>query len=250
MTYNVSIGFGAGQMFLTPAQGGGPVRIGILQEPSLDMSFDEKPLYGQNQWAVAIARGKAKGSVKAKFAQIDSGAIVKCFLGVTPIAGQDITTDLEPGAVPNAGPYTVQVLGHTHWTTDLGVVYATTGQPLTAVAPGSEAAGKYSVAAGTYTFAAADANAAVLISYQQNDTTTGFKSTMTNQPMGTAVYFQTDLFQSNPEVTGQQWGLRCYRCHSSKMTLPFKQDDWTIPEMESSIQANAAGKVMDFNTPN
>ena len=90
----------------------------------------------------------------------------------------------------------------------------------------------------------------MLISYGWNDLTNGFKTSLTNQPMGTSSYFQLDLFQSNPEAPGTQWGMRLYRCKSSKLMLATKQDDWTIPEFDASIQANAAGQVLDINTPN
>lgn len=255
MPYVQSVGFGSGFMFMTPAAGGTPVRVGILQEGSFDVSFDEKPLYGQNQWPVALARGKAKGAIKSKFAQIDKDAIGKIFFGGSPAVGQDQTKDLEAATVPvTPGPYVVTVASAVNYVADLGVFYALTGQPLEQVAAGSEAAGKYSVVTsgankGKYTFAAADQGAAVLISYQINDATVGYKTTLSNQPMGTVSYFQLDTFQNNPESAGSQWGMRFYRCASSKLTLPFKQDDWTITEFDASVQANAAGKVMDFNSP-
>jgi hypothetical protein len=250
MTWNVSLGFGSGVMFVTPS-GGSPLRVGVMQDVSFDISFDQKPLYGQNQWPIALARGKAKGSIKAKTAQIDSGVIGTLILGGTPVPNQNIMYDLEAHAVPaNPGPYLVTVNNHLNPITDLGVFYATTGQQLTQVAAGAEAAGKYSYipATGTYTFAAADQGAAILVSYE-TAATSGFVTTLTNQLMGTVNYFQTDLYQNNPEVAGSQWGMRLYRCASEKLALATKQDDWIIPEFDATVQANAAGKVLDFNTP-
>ena len=94
MTWNVSLGFGSGVMFVTPS-GGSPLRVGIMQDVSFDISFDQKPLYGQNQWPIALARGKAKGSIKAKTAQIDSGVIGALILGGTPVPNQNVIYDLE-----------------------------------------------------------------------------------------------------------------------------------------------------------
>lgn len=63
------------------------------------------------------------------------------------------------GAVPAA-----QLYGP--WAEDAGVTYAATGLPLAAVTPGTAlAAGQYSVQAGVYTYAAADAGAALLVAY-------------------------------------------------------------------------------------
>lgn len=249
MAYNESLGFGSGVMYMTSAAGGTPVRVGILQDVSFDISFDEKPLYGNSQFPVALARGKAKGTIKAKFARLDAIAIGSMFFGGTPVAGQEVIADLEAGVVPAAPAYTITVIHSSNWKEDKGVFYAASGQPLVKVAS-SPASGQYSVASGIYTFSSADASTALLISYAWNDGSTGYKTTVTNQPMGTVSYFQTDLYQINPEVPGTQWGLRLYRCASSKLAFNTRQDDWLIPEFDASVQANAAGKVLDFNTPN
>lgn len=253
MAYAKSFGFGSGFMFMTPATTNPtPVRVGVMQNVSIEISFDEKPLYGQNQFPEAVARGKAKASCKCEFAQIDSQAISSIFLGGTPVAGQGIIVDLEAQTLTG----TSKAVSHsgTAFSADLGVFYATTGQPLSRAASGSEAAGVYSVttsgtAGGTYVFASADSTASLLFSYAY-DAATGFKTAITNQPMGTFARFQTDLFQNNPEVSGGEWGARLYACASSKLSLATKQDDWIIPSMDFSIFANAAGKVLDFNTPN
>ena len=50
------------------------------------------------------------------------------------------------------------------WGSDLGVTYATTGAPLTAVSA-SPGTGQYVVSAGTYGFSATDAGKSVSISY-------------------------------------------------------------------------------------
>jgi hypothetical protein len=68
------------------------------------------------------------------------------------------------GIPPAPGPYTVTAMSpFGPWATDAGVAYAN-GAPLTAVA-GTPGAAQYNVSGGTYTFAAADAGAEVLISY-------------------------------------------------------------------------------------
>lgn len=250
-TYNQSLGFGSGFIYMTQlgVTTPTPIRVGVLQDVSFDISWEEKELYGQNQWAIAIANGKAKGSIKAKSATIDAKMIGTMILNGAPVAGQEQVADLEGHAVPASTPFTVTVTNSAHWTRDLGVFYATTGQPLQAVASGPTV-GQYTVASGVYTFAAADEGAAVLMSYAWNDTTSGLKTSVTNQPMGASNYFSLDLFQNNPQVSGSQWGMRLYRCKSSKLSLATKQDDWIIPEFDASVQADAAGRVLDLNTPN
>lgn len=257
MAYYKSFGFGSGWMFMTPASTSfpTPVRIGVMQNVSLDFTFDEKPLHGQNQFPEAVARGKAKCSCKCAFAQIDSKAIATVFLGGTPASGQEIIVDLQA----QTGAATFQISTTAAFVSDLGVFYATTAQPLTQVTAGSETTGSYSVVQtsgstnGRYTLSAGDSGAALLVSYKKTDTGNGFKTTIANAAMGAYVPFQTDLFQKNPEVTGgssDQWGARLFKCASNKLSLATKQDDWIIPDMDFSIYANAAGNVMDFNTPN
>ncbi|MFZ1923484.1 MAG: hypothetical protein WAU57_17820, partial [Xanthobacteraceae bacterium] len=71
----------------------------------------------------------------------------------------------EAATVPAApGPYNVAVAApFGPWAGDCGVTYAG-GTALTAVA-GTPGAGQYNVSAGVYSFAAADAGAAVLLTY-------------------------------------------------------------------------------------
>ena len=71
---------------------------------------------------------------------------------------------LENLVVPATGPYTITVSRATQWNGDGGVTYASSGLVMSPVT-GVPTIGKYSVAAGVYTFAAADARASVTINY-------------------------------------------------------------------------------------
>ena len=107
----------------------------------------------------------------------------------------------EAAAVPGApGPYSVTAAApFGPWASDLGVTYAN-GTALTAVA-GSPAAGQYNVAAGVYTLAAADAGAAVLVSY-------GFVPAAINNAciewVAERYRYRTRIGQSAQTVQGQQ----------------------------------------------
>ena len=71
----------------------------------------------------------------------------------------------EAQVVPVVSPWTANALApYGAWAADLGVVYAATGDPLSAV-PTAPTTGEYCVAGGAYTFSADDAGAAVTISY-------------------------------------------------------------------------------------
>ncbi len=114
------------------------------------------------------------------------------------------TVEGESAAVPAApGPYTVTAqapLGP--WASDAGVVYssgANSGTTLTPVA-GTPSAGQYNVASGVYTFAAADAGAAVSISY-------GFIPAAINNAciewVAERYRYRTRVGQSSQSVSGQ-----------------------------------------------
>lgn len=107
----------------------------------------------------------------------------------------------EAAAVPGApGPYNVSAAApFGPWASDAGVSYAD-GAALTAVA-GSPGAGQYNVSAGLYTFAAADAGAALLISY-------GFIPAAVNNAciewVAERYRYRTRIGQSAQTVAGQQ----------------------------------------------
>ena len=237
-------------LFGTPSTANAtPVRFGIIQDVSLDVSFTTKQLFGGYQFPVAIGRGTAKITGKAKFARIDAEVLNTLFFNLTTgSTKQIITVDAEPGstAIPTT-PYQLTVSNSATFEADLGVNYATTGQPMTKVAS-SPAAGQYSVSAGVYTFASADTGATVLISYTYTHATLGSSTTITNPVLGTATPFQIDFYQKDPNNT-QQWGLRLYSCVSSKLTLATKMEDFTIPEFDFEAYANGANNIGVLNLP-
>ena len=87
--------FGAGNMYATPLQDAWgnaiivptPIPLMVLQEGQVDISGDIKELYGQNQFAVAVGRGKVKMGIKVKPARIFAAAWNALFFGQTLVSG-------------------------------------------------------------------------------------------------------------------------------------------------------------------
>lgn len=249
-------GFGAGALWGTPstdADGNAisnptPLLFGVLQEVSVDISGDIKELYGQNQFAEAVARGKTKISCKAKFGRINGLHLNSLFFGQTVSSGiladyYDTTGSPIPA---NPGPYTITpaVPSGGTWARDLGVRDAN-GNPMTLVAA-APATGQYSVAAGVYTFAAADADMTVFISFAYTATsTTAKKSTVMNKAMGAAPAFRCDLSDG---YLGGQTALSLYKCIATKLSFATKLDDFMIPDFDFSAFADANGRVLDWGT--
>jgi len=126
---------------------------------------------------------------------------------------------------------------------DEGVVYAATGLPLTKVAS-SPSAGQYSVAAGVYTFNAADAGKAVLATYTYTLSSSGQKIAVTNQLIGTTPTFQA-LFYTT--FQGQAVTLQLNNCTSSKLSFGTKLEDFAMPEFDFTCFADSAGNVMTWS---
>lgn len=215
-----------------------PAQFGTLQDISVDFDFTSKPLMGQYQIAVAVARGGMKVDLKAKSATINSGIFNQSFFGQTQTVGGRTTSLNESWAIPTT-PYQVTVTNSATFTTDLGVVYNATGVRLTRVAS-SPATGQYSVSAGVYTFAAADTTLTVLISYAYTTSTGSQLITITNQLMGSAPTFQVNLTNT---YASKLLALQLNACISTKLSLPFKNEDWTISEIDISAFTDATNTL-------
>ncbi len=245
------IQFGAGYLYGVPThdQTGAaianptPIQFGTMQEVGVDMSFDAKKLYGAKQFPVAVARGKGSLSFKAKVADIDGNVLSGLFFGHTPTAGIKATVNNFAAAIP-ASPYTVTVTPPSTGTyvTDLGVIDASTGLAMKRVAS-APATGQYSVntSTGAYTFAAADTGKGVLISYEYSATsTTALSGAISNQLMGYSPFFSVTM---NNSYQGKVLTLKFNRCMSSKFSLPFKNEDFTVPDFEFEAMADDAGNI-------
>lgn len=242
--------FGAGIVFatqLTDATGAAialptPVELGVLQEVSVDISWDTKTLYGNKQFPVDAGRGKGKVGGKAKVAQL-SGALMNNL-----VFGQGLTTGMlayqyDTTGTTIATSVTPTIPGSGTWAGDMGVKDAN-GNPMKRVAS-APATGQYSVSAGVYTFAAADVGKIAYISYQYAQTTTGNRIDVLNLPMGYAPSFTLDLMQPK---NGQQLGLRLYKCIGSKFSMSTKQDDYMVPEFDFEGFADSMGRVFTVST--
>lgn len=231
-----------------------PAFLGVLQEVTINLDTTLKGLLGQRRVNVAMAAGQLKVTGTAKFARIQMTQMTNLMVGGTTTVGTQPLMPLtgEAGTVPGTSTYTITVSQSATFVEDLGVFYASgskAGQQLQPVAASSEATGKYSVAAGVYTFAAGDASAPVLIYYRYTSST-GFQNAFVNPMMGTAPTFQLNL---ENQWTDQQGAVKSlylllHACQSSKLSLPMKNQDWTIQEFSFEASADASGNVFTWGT--
>jgi hypothetical protein len=220
--------FGSGILYATPSGANAtPVQFGALQDVSADFSRTTKTLYGQGQQALAIGAAQLKATAKAKMGFISGATYANLFYGVAIATGTVKLAQNEAGSIPATTTYTVTVTNSATWTIDLGVLY-TNGNAFTKVAS-APTAGQYSVAAGVYTFAAADASTAVLISYEYSVAASGSTISIGSILQGVQPIITLDLYRGY-NGTGERH--RLWACVSSKLSIPTKMADFGISEMD------------------
>lgn len=220
--------FGAGRFFgINAVTNPTPTRFQTMQDSSVDFKASTKSLHGENRLPVAVAIGEVNITGKVTLGANNSRMFADLLFSVAQVTGSILEADKEAQSVP-ATPYQVTVTNSATWTTDLGVT-KTDGTVLTRVASGPTT-GQYSVAAGVYTFAAADTLLPMLISYLYTSSTIGSEIVVANTPMGPAGSFtgvmvmpygtEQDVFTFNNCIT-QGAGIANKNGDYAKPTFDF-----------------------------
>lgn len=180
---------------------------------------------------------------------IPPGAYVLSKTSTTVTLSSNLLIDVPSTTVITFGPAVV-VTNSAHFENDLGVFYGSSGNQLTCVAAGMEAQGSYSVnAGGGYAFAVGDVGAALLF-YYDFSITTAKQITVTNQLMGSGPSFQLNLkeqYTNNAGVVNTMF-VKLNACRSSKLTLPFKNVDYTIEEFDFQAFADSSNTIGAITT--
>ena len=226
-----------------------PALLGTLQDITVDFDRKIESLQGQNQVAVALGGAELKITGKAKYARMQATQYNNLFFG-QPAANVSTPAMLEMAtgeAVPATGATSFTVTNHASYVEDLGLFYAATGVQLTPIPSGVPVSGQYVPGAantGTYTIAAADDVLAFTCYYTYTITSGGTKialSTLLKGPMPT---FEMTMKQSfNYFGTNKELILQLNACSSSKLSLPFSNQKFTISELDFQAQADASNNV-------
>lgn len=239
--------FGSGTLYgVNSVANSTPAKFGALQGISLDIAFSTKELYGQQNFPITVARGTGKITGKASNATFQARAFNDLFFNNTMTTGKTVTQIDEAGTIPSpSGPYTITSSNSAQFVTDLGVIDKATGNLMAKVAS-APTTGQYSVAAGVYTFAAADAGKPVLLNYQYNVAASGSKIVIAQQLIGVAPKFKV-VFST--KYDGQQIDLQLNACVATKLSFASKQEDFAMPDFEFSAFADDSGTVGEWNFP-
>ncbi|WP_174301871.1 hypothetical protein [Caulobacter sp. S45] len=235
--------FGAGFLWGTPVNGA-PVMFAALQSCSMDVSFDQKTMYGQSAFALEMARGKGKIDFKAAVGRIDPVLFNAIFWNQGLSSGQVRTAVAEPATPSEAGGVgTYVAVNGAAFRVDLGVYDSAHGRFLTRLGSGTPAEGQYTVnpANGAYTFSSADIAPNLKVYYTYGSASTGSTISVSNPVMDAGPVFRADLVQS---FRGRQSVLTAWACQSFKLSMPLKQDDFTLPEISFSALDDGTGAVL------
>jgi hypothetical protein len=216
-----------------------PVQFGVLQKGEVKFAGTNKELFGQYQFPQDVARGPVKVTGKATSAQLFSNYFDLFFgQGVTIGAGTAFALNEAHSIPAPSGPYTVTTTNSGNFAADWGVRYAATGIPFQHVAS-LTAAGQYTYSAGVYTFDAADASAAVQISYEYTSTAPN-ELILANQLMGSTPTFSLVVPTS---YKGNIFNIHLNACISESLSFPFSNQDYSIPEFDFQAYADASNNL-------
>lgn len=242
------ITFGSGKAYVSPlsdAYGNAiaiptPVEIGGMQEFSFEMSGDTKEFHGQGRFPIAVAQGKVKANGKFKGAVLDGRTLNSLFFGSNMSSGTMTSVYADQAGTTVAASVTVAPPNSGTVTEDLGVSDSL-GRPMVRVAS-APTTGQYAVniATGVYTFAAADVGKKVYIDYRYSFASALAKSiNLENLEMGTTARMRL-VYEGS--FNGGKGLLLLESVIVPKLHLfGSKNDDFSVPELEYTAQANAAG---------
>lgn len=217
--------FGAGRFFgINSVTNPTPMRSLLPQDISIDFKQGTKELRGEKKLPAAIAAGDMSVTGKITLGDNPARMYADFLFSTAGTTGQILEADKEAWAIPGT-PYQVTVANSTTFTTDLGVLDPVTGKTYTRVAS-APATGQYSVAAGVYTFAAADTTKNVVISYLYTNAVTGEQFVVANSLQGPAGAFQavmTFFYGTDQDV------FVLNNCIATDAAIASKQGDFAKP---------------------
>jgi hypothetical protein len=253
--------FGSGQLFAlpgpffggTPGTAQSPVWFATLQDVDVTIDATIKELRGNTQFPEDTAIADKKITWKAGSGRFSIDVFNNLYFGDTISTGSySLGTGAGTGvpvvqeaATLNATTYTV--VNATHFSEDMGVVYASNLNGFQRVTTGPTA-GQYSVnvATGQYTFAAADNAKGILVSYRYG-VASGRVLVVQNHVQGWGPSFEMLLSQPYQEMTaGIPNYLDLYACKANKLAQPLKRVDYSITDIEGQAFANSAGYIGEF----
>ena len=194
---------GSGVMFAKDTAGNS-YEAGLLQDITLDWTSEFKELQGDAMVATLVAEVGRKYSLSAKWAQYSS-ALRDSIEGATVAAGSKRIGKVRKTAAASAFTVATADFGSpAGWAfvADLGVKYASNGQPLKYNSGTLASTGEYKNTAAAYTLGAGDATAQVDVTCVFS-VTAGETATIVNPSIGLSKYFAIHTYRETTQADGR-----------------------------------------------
>jgi hypothetical protein len=217
-----------------------PIRVGNLKGVTLNCEFAIQETYGQHRLPLQASAALHRITGVAKIGTFSGQALCRILLGQNPSTGGTYALVDVAGTIPATSTYTVTPAMPTGgtWNADMGVIMAATGVALVRVAA-NPATGQYSVAAGVYTFNAAQKGLGVAISCLYTSTS-GTTITWAN-PLR---YFMPGFkFVLQAEYNGKKvcWVLN--KVVSTRLSFPTVLEQFSISDFSFAAIADASNNI-------
>jgi hypothetical protein len=229
--------FGVGNISAIPSGANPtPVPIATVKGVTVEFKATDVPLVGQ--YMVAQDRATTSIEITGTIQSADFSAdMVSLVLPNTTSTTGTILPATHNAAVPTT-PFTITVTQSATFDSELSVVDLTAGIKLKRVAS-SPATGEYSVAAGVFTFAAADVAHSISIAYLYT-ATSGKTIEASNQLAGTTA---TYVLKAANNAVGKSNVIKLPAVSFNSLSLAFKNADWSESNLGFSARADANGKL-------
>lgn len=236
---------GSGVMYAKDTAGNA-YEAGLLKDITYDFSSEFKELQADMLVAALVAEVGRKYSLTAKWAQYSS-ALRDAVEGATVAAGSKRIGKVRKTAAASAlSVATIDFGSPVGWAfvTDLGVKYASNGQPLKYNSGTLATTGEYKNTAGAYTLGTGDATAQVDVACVFS-VTAGETATIANQSIGLSKYFAIHTYRETMQADGRT--AQIYHHFLAALFTGNKgggsQGDWSEENAEIRLFPDASGNI-------
>jgi hypothetical protein len=230
--------FGVGNISAIPSGANPtPVPIATVKGVTVEFKATDVPLPGQ--YMVAQDRATTSIEITGTIQSADFSAdMVSLVLPNTTTTTGTILPATHVAAIPTT-PFTITVTNSATFDSEMSVVDLTAGKKLKRV-ESAPATGEYSVAAGVFTFAAADTGHNVSIAYLYASAATGKTINATNQLAGTTT---TYILKAANSAVGKSNVIKLPAVSFNSLSLAFKNGDWSESNLGFSARADDSGNL-------
>lgn len=217
-----------------------PIHLATVSSGSFSVKEQNADVRDNDGYVIDSFATQTDVSGKLSLQDFSNSLIAAVARGVTVSVGQVIGAS-HSATIP-ASPYAVTVTQSAQFAENMGVMDLTAGKELKVVAA-TPATGEYSVAAGVYTFAAADTGHSVLIMYRYTASTSGTTAEVAKATTGSASpKYAIHVYQ--PRISSKEWGFYIPAARIPSLDVAFKREGWSETSIEWTAMLSDSNKLI------